>query len=332
MKPALSIICPVFNTRPDHLLAAIDSIASQVSGPIPEIIVVDDASSNAETLAVLTAIAGRDMVRVITLQENMGPSLARKQGVAQARADWICFLDSDDLWPEGSLRHRLDLIQRHPDVRWFGGVTHTLRAQGIEVAARPTLPDGSSLEVGDTRRLTSAQLTPWLIANTRFLLGEQCVRADLLREVNAFSRKLVYGEDWLTFLELSTQSDMMYSGAHVYTLRRQHDSLMSSPMKRSQAYAQSIHMAMNDHRLKPWKKQLRWALYSRLKGIAADNLAHGDKHMALRFGAQALLTLPSGAKDFLTLISLLTPSTLSLADIRRYSNAEIQQESQRKLS
>ena len=106
-----AVVVPTYN-RAHHVCAAIDSILSQ-DGPPEEVIVVDDGSTD-DTLAVLARYG--DRVRIVA-QVNGGVSAARNVGAAVATADWLTFLDSDDLWCPGRMTLlRKDLAGADPAV------------------------------------------------------------------------------------------------------------------------------------------------------------------------------------------------------------------------
>ena len=88
----ISVVIPVFE-RPALLEAALVSVGCQSVAPA-EIIVVDDGSSNPESILRAAGERGATVVR----QKNAGPAAARNAGMQAARAPWIAFLDSDDLW------------------------------------------------------------------------------------------------------------------------------------------------------------------------------------------------------------------------------------------
>jgi glycosyltransferase involved in cell wall biosynthesis len=115
--PLVSVIIPAFN-RERLLPDALASVRAQRCGSL-EIIVVDDGSSDATAAA---AEAFDPSVRCLR-QEHRGVSAARNRGLAEARGELIAFLDSDDLWPEGSLAHRIELLRTNPHVEVVYGKT-----------------------------------------------------------------------------------------------------------------------------------------------------------------------------------------------------------------
>lgn len=78
-----------------------------------EIVVVDDASTDGETLAALEAMG--DRIRLIRRTENSGTcELPRYQGVKAARAPLCAFLDADDRWDPTFLERCVMYMQTHP--------------------------------------------------------------------------------------------------------------------------------------------------------------------------------------------------------------------------
>ena len=105
MNPRVSVIMPAYRCE-KTVEGSIRSALSQTMPDI-ELIVADDASDDG-TSAILSGLQAEDArVRVITLAENKGVANARNRAVAAARADWIAFLDSDDLWEADKLERQL---------------------------------------------------------------------------------------------------------------------------------------------------------------------------------------------------------------------------------
>jgi len=96
----VAVVVPAFNAE-KTIVATLESVLAQDG--ITETLVVDDGSSD-HTLAIARRYEPR--VRVLT-GPNRGVSAARNRGVAQTRAPWLLFLDSDDLLTEATVARRL---------------------------------------------------------------------------------------------------------------------------------------------------------------------------------------------------------------------------------
>ncbi len=96
MPGTVSVIIPVHNGA-EWLPAALDGVLAQTLGDF-ELIVVDDASTDAVP-RVLAAYAARDArVRVLTQDVSRGAGAARNAGLDAARGEYLLFLDADDLF------------------------------------------------------------------------------------------------------------------------------------------------------------------------------------------------------------------------------------------
>lgn len=89
----VSVIMPAYNAA-TTVAEAIESVRAQTS-PNWEMIVVNDGSTDG-TAEVVTDLAGRDSRIRIIHRMNGGESAARNSGIADARYDWLVFLDADD--------------------------------------------------------------------------------------------------------------------------------------------------------------------------------------------------------------------------------------------
>ncbi len=109
----ISVIVPTFN-RAAFIEKALVSILNQTC-PCDEVLVIDDGSSDA-TEAIVSRISRQSKVEVRYIyQQNMGASAARNRGIAEARCDILCFLDSDDWWDVTKLELQLTAMEQEPD-------------------------------------------------------------------------------------------------------------------------------------------------------------------------------------------------------------------------
>ena len=96
MNPLVSIIIPVYNSSA-FVVEAVRSALSQTYSQI-EVIVVDDGSTD-NSLQLLEDI--KDNRLRLFSQINQGACVARNRGLAEARGEYVKFLDSDDiLYPD----------------------------------------------------------------------------------------------------------------------------------------------------------------------------------------------------------------------------------------
>lgn len=115
----ISIIIPVCNVE-KYISNCVDSILSQTLKTI-EVICVDDASED-KSLEILREYQKKDeRVQVITLNENMSASIARKRGVEASKGKYIMFVDSDDTIEPKCCEVLYGLMKNDPvDILHFG--------------------------------------------------------------------------------------------------------------------------------------------------------------------------------------------------------------------
>ncbi len=108
--PMVSVVIPTYN-RAGFIKEAIDSVLAQTYSEL-ELIVVDDGSID-ETEKIL--LPYKNKIHLLK-QENKGVSAARNLGIAQAKGEWVAFLDSDDLWKKDKLAKQMLWLRLHQQV------------------------------------------------------------------------------------------------------------------------------------------------------------------------------------------------------------------------
>ena len=101
-----SIIIPTYN-RAKFVETAIKSVLDQSYRDF-EILIIDDGSTD-ETETVINKLQD-DRIRYF-YQENLGRSSARNKGIEEAKGEWICFLDDDDLLQNNCLENYKSKIE-----------------------------------------------------------------------------------------------------------------------------------------------------------------------------------------------------------------------------
>lgn len=124
--PLVTVIVTAHRPGP-WLTTAIRSLADQ-TWPNLEVLIVDDASGPQYTEEIARAAALHPRARVVTRVRNGGAYRARNAGLAQAKGDYLAFLDADDwIHPERIERQVLPLLA-DPDLV----ATHALAIRTTE--------------------------------------------------------------------------------------------------------------------------------------------------------------------------------------------------------
>lgn len=107
----VSVVIPAYQARMT-IKRALSSIAAQTVKPL-EVIVIDDGSSDG-TADVARQAAEHFAATSLTVieQPNLGPGAARNEGIRQARAGLIAFLDADDEWLPEKIAQTLPWLDR----------------------------------------------------------------------------------------------------------------------------------------------------------------------------------------------------------------------------
>lgn len=166
VRGLVSIIIPTYN-RLSSLLNTLESVFTQQYGSY-EIIVVDDGST--DTTVETLKETGR--VKLYHTGGRKGPSRARNIGLGAANGEFVWFLDSDVILPDGGILERMvSAFRTIPDIGSIGG----------EIV----VPEGM-LDLAYGRRVF------WNAYNTRVVSNkenEYLQKCDYLATCNCFTKR-----------------------------------------------------------------------------------------------------------------------------------------------
>mgnify|MGYP000908416231 CR=1 FL=1 len=112
-----SVVIPAYNTPPDILRRAINSVLNQTY-PYYELIIVDDGST--PSLEPIVREYTDERIVFIRHPENRGAGAAHNTGIKAAKYDWIAFICHDDEWLPNKLEVCLPYIeQNYPEYKFF---------------------------------------------------------------------------------------------------------------------------------------------------------------------------------------------------------------------
>jgi glycosyltransferase involved in cell wall biosynthesis len=192
VSPGVSIVIPTRNRS--GLLRLTLHAALWQRGVDVEVIVVDDGSTD-DTLQVIRGL-GSERIRVARHEKPRGVSAARNRGIAEARGDWIAFLDDDDLWAPDKLASQLRAMGS--DARWSYAGTVKIDGQGRIIGGAPPPPPNAVLA-----RLRRWNLVPGGCSGV-------VVARRLLRSTGGFDPSLVNLADWDLWIRLGQHGPPEY--------------------------------------------------------------------------------------------------------------------------
>lgn len=190
----ISIITPTYN-REKFLSAAIDSVLKQTYKNF-ELIIVDDGSTD-NTQALVASYVEKDPRIKYLQQKNQGQSVARNYALSIASGDFICFLDSDNYWPEEKLEKSIGAFESHPEVDIVYGDCITIDEQGNE------------LHRNNMRRY-SGNIAALLLKDNFVSMNTTMTRRKCFDEMGGMSGKRRVADDYDLWLKFSARFRFMY--------------------------------------------------------------------------------------------------------------------------
>jgi glycosyltransferase involved in cell wall biosynthesis len=109
----LSLVIPCYNDH-ENVAHQLDQLTTKLDFHDFEVIVVDDASlkPGLDLLYSYQGVFG-DRLRIFRNENNKGPGPTRNEGIEQARGEYICFVDSDDLLEDGFFFYFEEIVRDH---------------------------------------------------------------------------------------------------------------------------------------------------------------------------------------------------------------------------
>ncbi len=108
VEDLVSIIIPVYNAE-KYIKQTIETIKGQVYGNW-EAVFVDDCSTDKSAEIIKKDVSNK--IKLIKLNKNSGPAIARNIGIEVSEGKYVCFLDADDLWKKDKLEKQINFMKK----------------------------------------------------------------------------------------------------------------------------------------------------------------------------------------------------------------------------
>ena len=222
--PKVSIIIPCYNYG--HFLP--DSIGSALAqeGVEPEVIVVDDASTD-DSAAVAQRYADADSrVSILCHERNTNHIIAFNDGYAAATGEFIVRLDADDILTPGSLARSVALFDAFLSVGLVYGYPRHFTSK---VPPEP--------RVGPARSWSIWSGVDWVAERCRrghnaITTPEVVIRASVMKQIGPLSLRLKFAQDMEMWLRTAAVSDVGRVDGPDQALHRDHPASMTADTNR----------------------------------------------------------------------------------------------------
>jgi glycosyltransferase involved in cell wall biosynthesis len=134
--PTVSIIIPCYN-HGEYLEKAVSSVLNQTYKDF-EIIIIDDGSTDLQTIKILSAFS-KPKTKIIRTS-NQGPSNARNNGISKSNGKYILPLDADNYIAPSFLQKTVRILENNDDV----GIVYTYAETFGSESKKWILPEFSS--------------------------------------------------------------------------------------------------------------------------------------------------------------------------------------------
>lgn len=292
--PRFSVVIPVRDGAA-ALGRALDSVLAQ-EGPPFEVVVVDDGSS--DDVAGVVAGAGDARVRLVR-QPPRGAAAARNAGAAEARGEYLVFLDADDLARPG----------------WLAAFDELARSAGADIAlcgaTMVTEPTGRTYE-----RAPAPLGAPFDHQPGPYLPGMVAFRRETFWAAGGYDERFAFSEN--TELALRVTNLVRAKGWVVGTTERplvvRHVRPGNRRYDRARYEASRLLVELHGDKL----ARSRRAMANRLAVLGADAARLGRRAEARRALLQAVAYDPRRLRHAARLARVLLPSAAEVrAGLRR---------------
>ncbi|MEJ5300283.1 MAG: glycosyltransferase [Thermodesulforhabdaceae bacterium] len=193
-KPLISIVMPVYDPEPSHLMAALESVANQYYENW-ELCIVDDCSKKPHVKKIIESFASRfpSKIRLKFREINGHIVKASNDALSIATGEFVAFLDHDDELTLDALLEVVRLINKHPDADMIYSDEDKIR------------PDGS---YGDS--FYKPDWSPELMLGEMYTGHLGVYRKELIDKVGGFREGFEGAQDWDLILRLTEVTDKIF--------------------------------------------------------------------------------------------------------------------------
>ena len=112
--PRVSVLTPIYNTNPEHLRMAIESILNQTFTDF-EFLILNDSPDNTELDDIVKSYSDK-RIKYVKNERNLGISESRNKLLDMARGEYIAVFDHDDISVTNRLEQEVNFLDDNPSI------------------------------------------------------------------------------------------------------------------------------------------------------------------------------------------------------------------------
>lgn len=197
--PFFSIVIPLYNKK-NFIQNTIKSVLNQTFSDY-ELIIVDDCSSDGSLSEIKGFTNGK--IRIIEHDSNKGLSASRNTGIINSNAEYVTFLDADDLWKENYLLEIYTLIKEFADASLYAtNYEESINNNKIVLPKNGAnnLPQRSLINNFFTINILQPLYCP----------SSFCVRKNVFNDIGMYDTAITFGED----VDFNIRANLRYKLAY----------------------------------------------------------------------------------------------------------------------
>ncbi|MCM1137786.1 MAG: glycosyltransferase [Muribaculum sp.] len=201
----VSIIVPVYGVE-RYVERCLRSVMVQDTDIGIECLIVNDGSNDGSVDVINELLADYDGAvefRIIHHNENLGLSAARNSGIAEAKGEYLLFLDADDELTSDSLRLFAEAVKRQPNVDMVVGEYANARTHHGVSSREATLPCSVN-SIGKcykTKQHRIVEDAPWCVHTKFTMIKSLLLHEDIIPDTahNKLTRRKLIEKNHLIF-------------------------------------------------------------------------------------------------------------------------------------
>lgn len=272
----VSVVIPAHDAA-STLEATIASVLNQSHSPA-EIFVIDDGSTDA-TPEIARAY-GSSVTCLST--PNRGVSAARNTGIAESRAEFVAFLDADDMWEPTKLERQLQMLDADSQAGISTTAMRRVDGDGRELAV---IPIEAHADACEALLLSSMVLGP---------VSSALARRGLLDELGGFDARFSQCADWDFFLRAALRTRFAIANEALVAYRSAGDN-MSANIELLERDTLSVLEQFFSTAPSKYQRLKRKAYGNHWMILSGSYLQAGDRRAAVRCLAKGLRLNPANA-------------------------------------